>query len=631
VRPCYLLNELKKEILKISVFEAKCKENLKNIKLTEKGISEIKTKLKQFDANAIKSDKSNRLVITKKSEHVKNTESILLDDICYEKLTFSKCNSIEKQANILISNIGKKLQISTRDREKLLSIGSEPASFHCLVKDHKIKTNDSFPLRPIASVINTPVEKLDWVISKILNNCTQFIPSHLKSAVDLIDKLQKFKSSDVFSSRNNQNFLSLDVVNLYPSIPIELGINCVINFIKEYSDKLDTLGLNIDDIEMSLRFICFNYEIICNNTVVKQIKGVPMGAHFSCPFAIITLHYIETLALKAVRKIFDIPVYFRYIDDIILGPLECSPNVHNKILNMFNSIDENIQFTIEAPPNNLFLSFLDLEIRFNQCHCLDFKWYSKNIHSDICLNYYSNHPFYMKKNFFINCYKTVRSHCSKEIYFKQCWEKMTNRLLQNGYTHSLIQKILACYLKNSSNKIQPKNSQTHQINLKLPFINESHLKKMKILINRSGFNFRIISTPGQNLINVLQNKNRSSIKDGCDCITCHFVKPKYTCNTKNVVYKIVCLICNDIYIGKTSRNIGIRFNEHCRSINKKDHRNPLVEHYLNNHIDSQFTCSSISLKILAKQLNPLQTSICEAQYISKLLPQINRKFERSYI
>jgi hypothetical protein len=107
--------------------------------------------------------------------------------------------------------------------------------------------------------------------------------------------------------------------------------------------------------------------------------------------------------------------------------------------------------------------------------------------------------------------------------------------------------------------------------------------------------------------------------------------PKYSCNSKNVVYRINCLICSHFYIGKTSRTIGIRFSEHVRALKKKDQNNPIVEHFLNHHFNFNFSIENISLNILARESNPLRTSICESQYISSLQPEMNRKFERSYI
>ena len=89
-----------------------------------------------------------------------------------------------------------------------------------------------------------------------------------------------------------------------------------------------------------------------------------MGAHFAPPFAVITMEVIEREALKIISEVHDInlSVYKRYIDDCILGPvtdIETAKMIHET----FNSINKNIQFTLEYPDKNQFLSFLDIEVR----------------------------------------------------------------------------------------------------------------------------------------------------------------------------------------------------------------------------------------------------------------------------
>ena len=78
----------------------------------------------------------------------------------------------------------------------------------------------------------------------------------------------------------------------------------------------------------------------------KQISGVPMGAHFAPSFAIIFMNYVEETALRKLN--FTPVVYKRFIDDIILGPVEHSDTIMTHILGTFNSVNSNILFTLEV-------------------------------------------------------------------------------------------------------------------------------------------------------------------------------------------------------------------------------------------------------------------------------------------
>ena len=87
--------------------------------------------------------------------------------------------TLEKQANKLIVNTFTTL-LSKANLHRLFSTGSQPANFYTLIKDHKNKDeNGVFPLRPIASVHDTPTNKIDWICGRILNQLVQFVPSHL--------------------------------------------------------------------------------------------------------------------------------------------------------------------------------------------------------------------------------------------------------------------------------------------------------------------------------------------------------------------------------------------------------------------------------------------------------------------
>ena len=75
------------------------------------------------------------------------------------------------------------------------------------------------------------------------------------------------------------------------------------DFAERHWDKIDNLGINVEQLKTALGFICYNYEIQFDGKVYKQIKGCPMGSHFASPFANIAIHYVETSALKFVEKI----------------------------------------------------------------------------------------------------------------------------------------------------------------------------------------------------------------------------------------------------------------------------------------------------------------------------------------
>ena len=73
-------------------------------------------------------------------------------------------------------------------------------------------------------------------------------------------------------------------------------------------------------------------------------------------------------------------VHRRYIDDVILGPVKISPMI-GKILQIFNSVNEDIKFTLESPDVGEPKNFLDISIKIINFG-IEYSWFTKPSHSD---------------------------------------------------------------------------------------------------------------------------------------------------------------------------------------------------------------------------------------------------------
>ena len=56
-------------------------------------------------------------------------------------------------------------------------------------------------------------------------------------------------------------------------------------------------------------------------------------------------------------------------------------------------------------------------------------------------------------------------------------------------------------------------------------------------------------------------------------------RDRFTCQSENVVYCIVCRRCSILYIGETGRRLQERFSEHLRSIRNHSPGFPVAEHF----------------------------------------------------
>ena len=276
----------KEEVLKKVQQEVQVTKRYKTYKEFNHNLRVSKKFLDQHDATVVATDKSKRLCVSTVSNMSNRTEAMLNDASVYKPLDKSKKISLEKQANKLIENAFKNKLLKS-DYQRLLTTGAQPAKFYTLIKDHKDKNdNDFFPLRPIASVTDTPVNKVDWICGRILNQLVQFVQAHLRSSLNLIADLSKLPTKDL---GDNSLFISLDVVNLYPSVPIKSAIEVVSNFTNTHWSKIDNMGISIDQFIKMLNFVSYNYEIQFNGKVFLQVKGCPMGSHYAPPHSLSSL------------------------------------------------------------------------------------------------------------------------------------------------------------------------------------------------------------------------------------------------------------------------------------------------------------------------------------------------------
>ena len=150
-----------------------------------------------------------------------------------------------------------------------------------------------------------------------------------------------------------------------------------------------------------------------------------------------------------------------------------------------------------------------------------------------------------------------------------------------------------------------------------------YIKKRKLPIN-------VIFVPGTKLRDILCS-SRPLDKPGCSlphCKICDLLEDDVNCNTSCPVYQITCGLCNELYIGESSRTLHDRLSEHLRCAsnpNKPSYKEEaLATHYREFHPG---TSPSLSFKLLHTERNTIMRKIFEAYIISNLKPNINDKDE----
>ena len=110
------------------------------------------------------------------------------------------------------------------------------------IKEAVSKANDTYlqikvddlTFRKINGGTNSPTSRLSTLLDKILKPFLCKVPSYIKDSTDFLNKLERFdknKLKDVI-------LVTIDVVDMYPSIPLSLGIEAIKYFCQMYPELI---------------------------------------------------------------------------------------------------------------------------------------------------------------------------------------------------------------------------------------------------------------------------------------------------------------------------------------------------------------------------------------------------------
>ena len=631
----------------------------------------LQTFLDSHNYRVVSSDKTNRCLLINNETYIRLGEKFLSDSRDYLLLSRDPSSVILDKANSIITAIKKTNHTFRRgDLDKLTKYDAAPANLSFLIKDHKDKDNDgNFPLRPLANINNSSLDGLDWLLSKIVNQGIKLAKYHIWNAQQLLQTIPKINLTPV-KNTHTRRIISLDVVGLYPSIPVLDACNMVFRFLKD-NPQINTFGIPYPILKELMTTIANNYIIAFNGKVYKQTKGVAMGARFSCAFSIIFMHIIEHNLVEQwfsgeVLQGSDLLYYGRYIDDVVIIFDQVKENTDfSHILQAFNSLHRNIKFTIESNIDTGFLSFLDMELYMNEDKVAT-RWYTKPQHSGNFIKGTEYLPENVKRNTLIERFRAVMIRSTEIKYARQGVHKVVEILLNNQHSlFKIMGAIRQAFVKNDNKLTTPYHSANNellydydwredkQLNyensiaefekpkpvLKIPYLGEQLKRSISEVINRFGRDqqVRVVYTSNKRLkfLTPMQSDNNRHNVDQRDfCIICQNIEggDNFHCASRVVVYQFECKLCHQIYIGKTNKTVKERVNAHFSLFKKGSNNSPLWAHESIYHAGTTPTTlvelfERYSFKIIEQNKDYVLNNVAEAEAISRLKPLINRREE----
>ncbi|XP_055527061.1 uncharacterized protein LOC129719691 [Wyeomyia smithii] len=333
-----------------------------------------------------------------------------------------------------------------------------------------------------------------------------------------------------------------------------------------------------------------------------------MGSPLSPILADIVLDSVIESATNSLP--FRVPFIKKYVDDLILAIPENSSQI---VLNVFNSQEKRIQFTLETEQNQ-HLPFLDLRIVRKDDQTLTTEWYAKPIASGRMLNYNSFHQLKYKINTACNFINRVTTFSTTSTYKEQ--KAIIYKLLQqNSYPKTLISRLLQHRAQKNNTKredpivTQPPTNQLAHITPQQPISIQHSISPQHTTPNQPS---NEASTTGEtanqptHLLNIPHNsillranhptkhqppkvkrasRYRTKLKKILTPDYAHITISSRQHNTvsqlhtvvkdlktkeehSHIIYKIPCSDCNSCYIGMTQNRLNMRLAGHKSNVNK---------------------------------------------------------------
>ncbi|XP_044582965.1 uncharacterized protein LOC123263984 [Cotesia glomerata] len=291
----------------------------------------------------MRSDKGNSTMVMYREEYQREMNKLVNDEETYQKTGRDPTSRLQDLGIKLIRNLVEKEVIDEMEGKRMIKHNTLPPRIYGLRKTHK----PGCKLRPVVSSIGSPSYKIARFVHKILSPYVMSLRYSMKDSFEFIDKIKGITLS------NNYILISLDVVSLFTNVHKYL-INQIIE--ERWDVICEFVKLDQETLLRSINYCFYSGYFVYENNFYLQEEGCAMGSPASPTIAIIAVDYVIEKALAKLS--FDVPVITAYVDDLFTTIPE---DKKDDILTLFNSIDNQIHFTLEEEVNGK-LPYLDVMV-----------------------------------------------------------------------------------------------------------------------------------------------------------------------------------------------------------------------------------------------------------------------------
>ncbi|CAJ0944277.1 unnamed protein product [Ranitomeya imitator] len=470
---------------------------------------------------------------------------------------------------------------------------------------YKEHSGSKHPGRPIVASTESILSPLAIFLEKILTPLIRTSPSFLLDTGDFLRQLR-----NIDSPTSDLLLVSLDVKDLYTSIPHTQGILSVRHLLTNSSLHFEVVNLCIDLLTIVLTKNFFMFE----DQFYLQTKGTAMGSNVAPPYAnsYMALFEEEIVYPDPLFQAY-CPFWKRYIDDVF-----ClwtgTPQTLDLFFHTLNTSWPGLTFTMTSSTERV--NFLDTLIFKDELGTLRTDLYTKPTDRNSLLHYSSSHPTATKRSIPRSQFKRVQRIVTDPNLLEIRTDEMYLKFRERGYPPDLL-----------AEAINPHTTSRPLNNKRVPFVHVYH-PYVHILHHSIRRHWNLLRTAHPQIPEFQDHflpcyKRSNNIRDSLvkadlgtskestqrfltqpkhgtfPCLHCtqcnsvikgdvfyhphsgkrYDIKGYFTCDSSFVVYAIKCP-CGLLYIGETTQPIRSRISKHKSTIRCQNLLLPLPSHFI---------------------------------------------------
>jgi hypothetical protein len=252
-------------------------------------------------------DKGKAIVIEDRQNYIKKKYDQIKDGD-YEPVERSESAIIGEMQSLIKDQLKNMGYLKRGERAKFLFSTPNLARLYLLIKVHK----ENFPGRAVVDQTGDPTYILCDMLTKILSPLSVNSRSYVANSSDLKEELNRIEINE------NCRLASLDVIGLYPNIPIEKALECIRSRLREDSTLEGRTDWSIENIMKLLEICLITYFKTIDGRIWKQTDGCPIGKSISGEIAEIYMNQFEEENIFNERFQFAPILWKRMRDDILI-------------------------------------------------------------------------------------------------------------------------------------------------------------------------------------------------------------------------------------------------------------------------------------------------------------------------